>query len=201
MAFAPEGLHVVRAADAADGAALLRVAGLLERPESGEVLVQGRVCGGLDDTALAELRSRRCGYVFAAPFLLAEFSTIENVAMPLFKIAQVGPEEARSRTVAALEFVGLGDMIEAPASALPPGAQWRVSLARALVHEPAILLVEGLDEAPEAGAVGLVRAACARYGVAAIATLSPGFSPAEDDRVIDLADGVIVSDSEAVRGS
>ena len=88
-----------------------------------------------------------------------------------------------------------------PASALPPGGQWRVSLARALVHEPAILLVEGLDAAPEAAAAGLVRAACARYGVAAIATVSPGFSPAEEDRIIGLADGVILSDSEAVRGS
>jgi ABC-type lipoprotein export system ATPase subunit len=91
IGFAAEMLHVVRGESESDGAALLRVAGLLERPEHGEVVVRRRAATALDDAARAELRSRECGYVFAAPFLLAEFSTIENVAMPLFKIAQVGP--------------------------------------------------------------------------------------------------------------
>lgn len=199
--FAAETLHLVRTATPEEAETLLRVAGLLELPERGEVLARGRATSALDDAARAELRSRECGYVFAGSFLLAEFSTIENVAMPLFKIAQVGPEEARARTVAALEFVGLGDMIEAPASALPPAEQRRVALARALVHEPAVLLVEQLDAAPEEDFATLVRRACERYGVAAIATVSAAFPVAESDRVIDLADGVIRSDSEAVRRS
>jgi lipoprotein-releasing system ATP-binding protein len=205
VGFAAEMLHVVRGDAESEAAALLRVAGLLDRPEHGEVVVRGQATSALDDAALAELRSRACGYVFAAPFLLAEFSTIENVAMPLFKIAQVGPEEARARTVAALEFVGLGEMIEAPASALPPADQRRVALARSLVHEPAAILIEQLDAPIEALPAedfsALVRRACRRYCVAAIATVSSAFQPWEQDRVIDFADGAIRSDSEAVRRS
>ncbi len=204
MGFAAETLHVLRSEDV-EAATLWRVAGLLERPEHGEVVVRNHVSEALDDAARAELRSRECGYVFAAPFLLAEFSTIENVAMPLFKIAQVGPEEARARTVAALEFVGLGDMIEAPASALPPADQRRVALARALVHEPAAILIEQLD-APIVGLPAeefsaLVRRACRRYCVAAGATVSPALQAWDQDRVIDFADGAIRSDTESVRRS
>jgi lipoprotein-releasing system ATP-binding protein len=205
VGFAAETLHVVRGEAESEGGTLLRVAGLLERPEHGEVVVRSHGSSALDDAALAELRSRECGYVFAAPFLLAEFSTIENVAMPLFKIAQVGPEEARARTVAALEFVGLGDMIEAPASALPPADQRRVALARALVHEPAAILIEQLDAPIDALPVedfsALVRRACRRYCVAGIATVSPAYPAWDQDRVIDFADGAIRSDTEAVRRS
>lgn len=201
MGFTAETLHFVRAPAPGAAETLLRVAGLLEKPERGEVLMRGCATSALDDGARAELRNRACGYVFTAPFLLAEFSTIENVAMPLFKIEQVGPEEARARTVAALEFVGLGDMMEAPASALPAEEARRVALARALVHEPAVLLVEQIDATPHGIFAGLVRRACERYGVAAIASVSPAFPVGEGDRVIDLADGVIRSDSEAVRGS
>lgn len=203
--FAGEVLHVLRGEPHAEVDAVLRILGLLEVPERGEVLMRGRATRALDDTARAELRSLECGYVFAAPFLLADFTIIENVAMPLFKIAQVGPEEARSRTVSALEFVGLGDMIEAPAAELPPAEQRRVALARALVHEPSVMLIEQLDASfdtlPTEDFAALVRSACGRYGVAAIATVSPGFRAAERDRVIDFADGAIRNDSEAVRGS
>ncbi len=203
--FAAEMLHVLRSETPAELDALLRMLGLLELPERGEVLLRGQATRVLDDAARAELRSFECGYVFAAPFLLADFTIIENVAMPLFKIAQVGPEEARRRTVSALEFVGLGDMIEAPAAELPPGEQRRVALARALVHEPSVILIEQLDAPfdalPTEDFATLARRACGRYGVAAIATVSPSFRAAERDRVIDFADGVIRSDSEAVRGS
>jgi ABC-type branched-subunit amino acid transport system ATPase component len=107
--------------------------------------------------------------------------------------------------VAALEFVGLGDMIEAPASALPAADQRRVALARALVHEPAVILIEQLDAPIEALPVddfaALVRRACRRYCVAAIATVAPTFQAWDQDRVIDLADGTVRSDTEAVRRS
>jgi lipoprotein-releasing system ATP-binding protein len=203
--FAAENLHLLRAESAAETDSLLRVSGLLERPETGDVLLRGHATCALDDSARAELRSQQCGYVFAAPFLLAGFTIIENVAMPLFKIAQVGPEEARARTVAALEFVGLGDMIEAPATELPPAEQRRVSLARALVHEPAVILIEQLDAVidalPAEEFASLVRRACGRYCVAAIATVSPSFRAADGDRVITFSEGAIRSDSEAVRKS
>lgn len=202
--FAPGSMHLVRSVDPAAGDTLLRVLGLLDPPEAGDVLVRGRSVRSLGESERAELRSRECGYVFAAPFLLAGFSTIENVAMPLFKVSQVGPEEARSRTVAALEFVGLAGVIEAPASELPPAEQRRAALARALVHEPAAILIEHLDAAidslPAEDFAALLRRACLHYGVAAIASVSADFRGGDGDRVIDLAEGAIWKDSDAVRG-
>ena len=89
--FAPGRFHVLVGEAGGDSSARLRVLGLLDVPESGEVVVEGVATRGLDEEARAELRAQRFGFVFAAPFLLASFSVIENVAMPLFKISQVGP--------------------------------------------------------------------------------------------------------------
>lgn len=204
-AFGGPLLHVVRSADPLESDALLRVVGLLEAPDDGDVLLRGKSTRDLDAAARAECRSQHCGYVFAAPFLLGGFTIIENVAMPLFKIAQVGPEEARCRTVAALEFVGLGEWIEVAATELPPADQRRAALARALVHEPAAIFIEHLDAGLDAVAAdefaALVRRACAQYGITAIASASAHFQPGEHDRVIDLAGGCIRHDSEAVRGT
>ena len=203
--FAPGCVHLLRG-DADSGKdALLRVLGLLERPDRGEVLLRGQPTSTLDDTARAALRSHECGFVFAASFLLAGFSIIENVAMPLFKISQVGPEAARRRTVAVLDFVGLAGAMEAPAAELPPTAQRRVSLARALVNEPAAVFVEELDAGlPDADLhdfTTLLRGACDRYDVTVIATASPTCPVHPQDRVLELAEGVIRSDREALRPS
>ena len=174
------GLHLLRGGG---GGHLLRLLGLLERPASGEVLLLGQPTSALDDAARADLRNRRCGFVFAAPFLLAGFSVAETVAMPLFKISQVGPDEARRRTEAVLEFCGLTAEAQSVAAALPPAAQHRVSLARALVNEPALVLVEH----PDADIATLLRQATMRHHLTAIATVQPTFSPEPSDRVLDLA--------------
>ena len=102
--FAPGRFHVLRGPDGCGKNLLLRWLGLLQPPEAGEVLVQGSATRALSEEARAELRTQRFGFVFAAPFLLTSFSVIENVAMPLFKVSQVTPEEARRRTEALLGF-------------------------------------------------------------------------------------------------
>ncbi len=203
--FAPSSFHLLRG-DAESGKnGLLRLLGLLERPEHGEVLLHGVPTSALDEIAHTALRARECGFVFAAPFLLGGFTVIENVAMPLFKVSQVGPEAARRRTVAVLEFVGLAEAMEAPVAELPPDAQRRVSLARALVNEPAAVFVEdldsGLDPAPLGEFTTLLRRACERYDLAVIASASADCPRQAHDRVLDLVAGTIRSDSEALRAS
>jgi lipoprotein-releasing system ATP-binding protein len=203
--FGAAALHVLRGEANSGNEVLLRLLGLLEPPEDGEVLLWGRPTRALDEVARAALRNRECGFVFAAPFLLADFSIIENVAMPLFKISQVGPEEARKRTVAALEFVGLGGAVEAPATELSLADQRRVALARALVNKPALVFVEQLDAGFDSEAVqafsALLRRAGDSLGVTVIATASPAFPSASQDRVLEIADGAIRSDSLAARES
>jgi lipoprotein-releasing system ATP-binding protein len=173
----------------------LRVLGLLEEPDAGEVWLEGEPVRGLSEDARLRLRERRIGFVFAAPFLLPAFTVIENVAMPLFKVSEVDPAEARRRSDVLLEFAGLLDVAEVPCAELGPLAQHRVALARALVNEPGALLIEGLDSTLAGGDLrvfaSLLRAAAARFDIAVIATVSPDFARESGDRVFEVADGAV----------
>lgn len=193
------GMHLLRGEAGGGKETLLRLLGLLVRPDSGELLLLGQPTGTLDDDARADLRNRRCGYVFAAPFLLAGFSVAENVAMPLFKISQVGPDEARVRTEEVLEFCGLTGEAQAVVDTLPLIAQFRVALARALVNEPALVLVENLDADLTGDDLrqftALLRQAAAHRHLTVIATVSPAFSHEPADRVLEIAAGAIARDS------
>ena len=197
--FAPGRFHVLLGDAEGESNALLRVIGLLDLPESGEVFVEGRATRALDDDARAGLRAQRFGFVFAAPFLLASFSVIENVAMPLFKISHVGPEEARRRTERLLAFTDMSDAAEAVTDELTLGGQYHVAVARGLANEPAILVVENLDGALAGeelrGFAALLRRVPSELGVTVIATASPAFAAEKDDRVLEFARGVIVRDS------
>lgn len=197
--FAPGRLHLLVSDPVGEGNALLRVLGLLDLPESGEVFVEGRETRALDEEERAGLRAQRFGFVFAAPFLLPSFTVIENVAMPLFKVSQVEPEEARRRTERLLAFVGLADAAEAAIEDLTPGAQFHVALARGLVNEPAVLFVEHLDGtlAGEqlAGFAALLRRVPAELGTTVVATVSAAFAVEKGDRLLVLERGAVVRDS------
>lgn len=173
--------------------AFLRVLGLLDPPAGGEVLLEGRPTARLDEPARELLRNQRCGFLFAAPFLLPAMTVLENVAMPLFKISQVEPAQARSRTEALLEFVGLAASAQDLAETLPLFQQHCVSLARALANEPAVLVVESLDAgltaAESSRFAALLRQAVERFGVAVIASAPADFASEKTDRVIPFVQG------------
>ena len=197
--FAPGRFHVLVGDAGGDSQALLRVIGLLDLPESGEVFVGGRPTRTLDEDARASLRAQRFGFVFAAPFLLASFSVIENVAMPLFKISQVEPDEARRRTERLLAFTEMAEAAEAVIDDLTLCAQYHVAIARGLANEPAILVVENLDGALAGEELSrfaaLLRRIPAEFGTTVIATASAAFAVKKKDRVLEFARGVIVRDS------
>lgn len=181
---------------------LLRVLGLLERPDAGDVLIDGEPTRELADGAREELRNTRFGYLFAAPFLLPALTVIENVAMPLFRISRVETPQARERSEELLEFVGLAAAAQQRTESLSHAAQQRVSLARSLANAPAVLLVEDLDaqlggeELQQFSA--LLRAAAARFRAAVISTASPEFAPERDDRLIEMAAGRVRRDSQVM---
>ncbi len=198
--FAPGRFHVLRGPAGCGKDLLLRWLGLLQAPEAGEVLVEGSATRVLSEDARAELRTQRFGFVFAAPFLLATFTVIENVAMPLFKVSQVTPEEARRRTEALLAFVGLADAAELPVEELSPRAQYQVAVARGLVNEPSFLMVENLDgtlAGEELHAfVELLHRVGERFGTTIVATASPTLPLLWPQRVLDIAGGAIAGDVE-----
>ncbi len=193
--FAPGRFHLL----SGESGGLLRVLGLLDLPETGEVLVEGRATTALDEEARAELRAQRFGFVFAAPFLLTSFSVIENVAMPLFKISQVEPDEARRRTDRLLAFAEMSEAAESPIEDLTPRAQYHVALARGLANGPAVLFVENLDGALAgedlASFAALLRRVPGELGATVMATASSAFPVEKGDRVLEFVRGVIVRDS------
>jgi ABC-type ATPase involved in cell division len=200
LAFAPGSFSLLTGAADSGHELLLRLLGLLEIPDTGVVLLEGAPVPANPEEARVKLRDRRLGFVFAAPFLLPAFSVIENVAMPLFKLSDVDPTQARSRSEALLDFVGLLEREQALCGTLAPFEQHRVSLARALVNEPAALLIENLDAAladEELRAfTALLRQCVTRFGVAVLATATASFPSEPADRVIELADGTLPRDPE-----
>ena len=135
-----EVLAVVGASGAGKST-LLHLLGALDRASSGDVWLDGSRYADLDAIALAELRNRKLGFVFQFHHLLREFSALENVMMPL-RIAGAGEREARSRAEEVLSQVGLaGRMTHRPAE-LSGGEQQRCAVARALVHDPSLVLAD-----------------------------------------------------------
>ncbi len=129
---------------------LLHMAGLLERPDGGEVGIAGRACRKLNDRERTRLRRHQIGFVYQFHHLLPEFNALENVLMPL-RIAKVQKAEARQRAEALLRDFGLGDRLDHVPAKLSGGEQQRVAIARAVANRPVLLLADeptgNLDEA------------------------------------------------------
>ena len=120
---------------------LLHLLGGLDRPTSGEIFYGGRNIVGFDDQSLAEFRNREIGFVWQNPFLLPEFTALENVAMPLL-IRGVPRGLAATTAAKGLDEVGLGARLSHRVGELSGGEQQRVALARALSTGPKLLLAD-----------------------------------------------------------
>ncbi len=118
---------------------LLHVAGLLERPDGGTVLIAGEDCGSLPDERRTLLRRSEIGFVYQFHHLLAEFSAIENVMLPQM-IAGVARRRAREKAAGLLDRVGLTPRALHRPARLSGGEQQRVAIVRALANDPKILL-------------------------------------------------------------
>ena len=128
-------------ASGAGKSTLLHLLGALDTPSGGDVWLDGSRYADLDAAATAELRNRKVGFVFQFHHLLREFSALENVMMPLL-IGGMPPRQARSRAEEVLSEVGLaGRMTHRPAE-LSGGEQQRCAVARALVHDPSVVLAD-----------------------------------------------------------
>ena len=120
---------------------LLHVAGLLEKPDRGEVYVGGDPTAAMDDARRTALRRARIGFVYQAHRLLPEFSALENVMMPQM-IAGLKRPEADKRAAELLTFLGLGERQSHRPAELSGGEQQRVAIARAVANAPRALLAD-----------------------------------------------------------
>jgi ABC-type lipoprotein export system ATPase subunit len=159
---------------------LLQILGLLSPPDSGEVIVDGSSVKDLDIDELGETRNRKYGFLFSSPFLLPTFTVLENVAMPLFKIAQVGAPEAKIITEEILEIVGVSRIAATTVEQLEGLDEMLTALARALVHHPRILIAEhvgnNMTEVEAEMLLSALRTSGQRLGLAVVATLASHIS-------------------------
>ena len=174
---------------------LLHIAGLLEKPDQGEVRIAGERCGQLSDDRRTRIRRRQLGFVYQYHHLLPEFSALENVILPQM-ISGTSRNAAAVKGRLLLEKLGLAARLEHRPGQLSGGEQQRVALARALANDPALLLADeptgNLDPHTAEGVfdqlLQLVRGARL---AALIATHNPDLAARMDRRVI-LKDGLLV---------
>jgi lipoprotein-releasing system ATP-binding protein len=171
---------------------LLHVAGLLERPDGGAVLVAGRDCGGLGDDQRTQLRRRALGFVYQFHHLLPEFSALENVMLPQM-IAGVGRAAARHKAAALLAQVGLSARLAHRPARLSGGEQQRVAIVRALANDPQVLLADeptgNLDHVTADGVLETLIAIVRQSGLAALIATHNLDLARRLDRIVALADG------------
>ena len=166
---------------------LLHLAGLLERPDSGTVEVDGHDAGRLSDPERTAIRRDSIGFVYQAHHLLAEFSAVENVMLPQM-VANTPRAAARKRAQDLLTSFGLGHRLDHLPGKLSGGEKQRVAIARALANAPAVLLADEPTGNLDVGTSGLVFDELLRmvrgHGVAAlIATHNPDLASRMDRRV------------------
>ena len=174
---------------------LLHVAGLLERPDGGEVVLAGRDCGAMSDQQRTEIRRSALGFVYQFHHLLPEFSALENVMLPQM-IAGIAKPRARERALALLHQVGLSPRADHRPARLSGGEQQRVAIMRALANSPRVLLGDeptgNLDQHTAADVTAFLLDLVRQHGVAALIATHNLDLARRMDRTLALEDGKAV---------
>jgi putative ABC transport system ATP-binding protein len=174
---------------------LMNILGCLDRPTSGDYLLDGSSVATLDDDALANIRNHKVGFVFQSFNLLSRQSALSNVELPL-RYAGLANGSRRERALAALEAVGLGDRIHHRPAELSGGQQQRVAIARAIVNDPAIIMADeptgNLDSRAGTEIMASLLKLNADHGTTLIVVTHDADIGSQTQRIIHLHDGLIV---------
>jgi putative ABC transport system ATP-binding protein len=181
---------------------LLTIAGTLEEPTSGDVLIGGASVSGMSRNDRARLRRRVLGYVFQDFNLLAGLTAAENVSLPL-ELDGVPGKSAREASLHALDELGVRDRARRFPDELSGGERQRVAIARAVVGDRRVLLADepsgALDSANAEAVMRLIRTACKR-GVAGVVVTHDAQLASWADRVVFLRDGRVVDQTSPAPG-
>ncbi|HTX02203.1 MAG TPA: ABC transporter ATP-binding protein [Candidatus Acidoferrales bacterium] len=176
---------------------LMHVIGLLDRPTSGQYYFDGTDVAKLGNDQLADLRSRRLGFVFQSYNLLPRTSAVENVELPML-YAGVREGERRRRALAALDIVGIPQMAEHISNQMSGGQQQRVAIARALVNDPKLILADeptgALDTKSSDEVMRLFAKLNAERGITILLVTHEPDVGRRAKRIVTFRDGKIVGD-------
>lgn len=172
---------------------LLYLLGLLDKPTQGAVLVEGRDTSAMSGETLAALRLERLGFVFQFHFLLPEFTALENVMLPMQRLAKLNDKERKARGEKILSDFGLADQMHKLPKQMSGGQCQRVAVARALANDPAIILTDeptgNLDMASSATVQNILKDLAHKEKRAVVAVTHDMDFAAMADRRIHLVDG------------
>ena len=173
---------------------LLHIAGLLERPDGGEVIVNGEACSGLSDDRRTALRRTAIGFIYQFHHLLPEFTALENVVVPQM-IAGVSKSAARKRGSELLGMVGLSEREGHRPAKLSGGEQQRVAIARALANSPKVLIADeptgNLDQETAERVFELLMRLTRETGVSSLVATHNLDLAARMDRTLTLKNGLL----------
>ena len=176
---------------------LLHIAGLLEKPDAGEVSICGESSRIFDDDARTRMRRHNIGFVYQHHHLLPEFSALENILIPQI-IAGLDRVQARARAMELLQWLDLSDRASHRPGRLSGGEQQRVSIARALANAPKLLLADEPTGNLDPGTAGDVFSVLLRLtrgaGLAALVATHNPILAARMDRTVRLEEGVLVTE-------
>jgi putative ABC transport system ATP-binding protein len=177
---------------------LLDLVGLLLRPTSGRVVIDGQDTSLLKDNQRADVRGQRIGFIFQEYNLLPTLNVLENVMLPL-RYTRSRVKDGRERALELLEAVGLTDRLKHRPDELSGGQQQRVAIARALINRPAIVLGDeptgSVDTQTSQELVGLMRWLNREERVTFVIVTHDLELAGRADRMVGLKDGQVVSDA------
>lgn len=174
---------------------LLHIAGLLEKPDEGDILIAGKKATGLDDKGRTALRRGSIGFVYQFHHLLPEFSARENLILPQM-IAGTSLADATTRANELLELIRLAPRAEHRPSQLSGGEQQRVAIARALANKPALLIADeptgNLDPHTADHVFSILQDLVAHQGLGLLMATHNHDLAARMDRTVNIKDGLLV---------
>lgn len=190
-------VHAVVGPSGCGKSSLLYVLGLLDLPDAGRVSIDSEPVSHLSDDELAHKRNQSIGFIFQFHFLMEDFTTQENVMIPMRKLGKLSDAQMRERASELLQAVGLGDKMRRPSRHLSGGEQQRVAIARALANDPRIILADeptgNLDTANSERAFELLQNLVHERGKALLlATHNPVIAEASD-WIHEMRDGRITA--------
>lgn len=175
---------------------LLQIAGLLDRPTSGTIIINGTDCSKVGDRTRTRTRKQQLGFVYQFHHLLPEFTALENVALPL-RIQGVSKKKSKEQATEILQSLGLESRLSHTSAQLSGGEQQRVAIARAMVKNPALILADeptgNLDPHTADDVFALFMTAVQERNQAAFIVTHNLDLAKKMDRVIMVEEGVLVS--------